>query len=274
MALVNKDLENIFLWAIKNSLILNPAKSKMMFVGTKSQIQKTLNVNPVLKINDIVIPIEYDARNLGLIIDSEMRYVKHVNEKIKNAFYKLKVLYNIRKYISEEVRLLLCDLLVLSPFNYCSSVYGPRLWIKTESAIQRVQNACIRFCYSIPRRANIRPYLAKKGILNMKDRRELHIACITQKILWNKKPEYLFERFTWAKDSHDRHTRSKFTNCLAIPNHKTKGFKGCLKYQASKIWNNLPPPFRVKISSITFKKKVKILLLSRQSHMVETTFKL
>jgi hypothetical protein len=270
---INKDLDEISKWAAKNSLVLNPAKSKFLVLGTKVQVSKVLDHNPKIYIDQVELPIENEARNLGLIIDSELRFVKHVNEKIRNAFYKLKILYNIRKHISEEVRILLTDLLVLSPLNYCSAVYGPRLWGKTENAIQRVQNACARFCFNIPRRAHVTPFLIKNKILNMKSRRELHIACTTQKVLWKGRPEYLFEKLRWSKDVHSLNTRSKFRNCLNIPRCYSAGFRGSFKYRASKIWNNLPPPLRKKVSSQTFKIKLKRVLHERQKHDFAIAFK-
>lgn len=273
LTMVNEDLNQIYEWATRNSLILNPAKSKMLIIGTKTQVSKVLCQNPNLTINGIDVPIEPDARNLGLIMDGELRFVKHINDKIKNAFYKLKILYNIRKYISESIRILLCDTLVLSPFNYCSSVYGPRLWAKTEGAIQRVQNACARFCFSIPRREHVTPYLINKGILNMKSRRELHLACLTQKVIWNKKPEYLFEKLIFNKDTHHLNTRSKLHNKLAVPKHNTAGFQGCFRYRTSKIWNDLPPPLRKNICGHAFKILVKRFLFHRQQCNFEATFK-
>ncbi|KAG6452055.1 hypothetical protein O3G_MSEX007448 [Manduca sexta] len=44
-------------------------------------------------------------------------------------------------YINENLRILLTESLVLSQFNYCSTVFGPRLNSKTERIIQRVQNS-------------------------------------------------------------------------------------------------------------------------------------
>lgn len=273
ISLINDDLNKIFDWANRNSLVLNPEKSKMLILGTTHQTESVLSFNPRISINQIDIPIESEARNLGLVYDSELRFITHVNEKIKAAFYKIKVLYGIRKYISEEIRMLLCDLLVLSPFNYCSAVYGPRLYVKTEKAIQRVQNACARFCFCIPRKEHVTPYLVKNNVLNMKARRELHLACITQKILWGKNPEYLFQKLTWIKDIHSLNTRSKLFHALSTPKHKTTRFKGSFKYSASKIWNTIPPPMRKKMSSVVFKLKYKALLLNRQKSIFEATFK-
>lgn len=261
---VNEDLNNIKIWSQNNGLVINPTKSQMLVLGTKLQIKRVLNEEPQIKIDNVVLERVTSARNLGLLIDGEQKYVEHVNSKIRTAFFKLKTLYKIRSYISEQLRVLLCDALVLSQFNYCSSVYGPRLSAGTERAIQRVQNACVRFCYHIPRRDCITPHLNCKGILNMSGRRELHYACAVQRVIWNKKPEYLFEKLLWVKDSTQRSLRQNLENHLKIPPHKSRRYTGCFRFSAAKIWNDLPPPLKRKMGTETFKAKYKLALMKKQ----------
>lgn len=268
MEKINSDLKSISNWAEANSLVLNPLKSKFLIVGTKQQRAKVLEHRPKLMINNLEIPRTDKARNLGLIMDEDLRFESHINEKVRSAFYKLKVLYGLRKYLTKHVREILVDSLVLSPFIYCSAVYGPRLWVKTEKQIQKVQNACARFCYTIPKRAHVTPFLNKHNKLNMKHRRELHLACLIHKVVWSKCPPYLHSRFKWSKDgSSCYNTRRKLTNLLEIPAHKTKGFRGSFSYMSAKIWNNIPPPLRVKITTRTFKIKYRKLLLAKQISM-------
>lgn len=261
---VNDDLQNIYSWSEKNSLVLNPNKSRVLILGTKQQIKGVFDCNVKVSINNIVLEEVKTARNLGLVLDGEQKYVEHVNGKIRTAFFKLKILYKIRPYLSTEMRQLLVDLLVLSPFNFCSSVFGPRLNTCTERAIQRVQNACIRFCFDVPRREFITPYLNRKRILNMKARAELHYACTVHRVIWNKKPEYLFEKLTWVKDNVQRSLRTATQNRLQIPKHHSTRYRGSFSFYAASIWNDLPPPMTAKMSTDCFKNRYKSALLKRQ----------
>lgn len=261
---INSDLQNILNWSENNSLCLNPSKSQVLILGTKQQIQRVVDCNVEISINGVVLERVKSARNLGLILDGEQKYEDHVNRKIRNAFFKLKTLYKIRPHLKEELRLLLIDSLVLSPFNYCSSIISPNLRTHSEKAIQRVQNACIRFCYNVPRREHITPYLNKKGILNMKAKSELLYACTVHRIIWNKKPEYLFEKLTWIKNLTQRSLRPAIQNLLKIPKHKSTRYRRSFKFHAASIWNVLPPPMRAEISIDCFKNKYKTALLRRQ----------
>lgn len=123
-----------------------------MVLGTQHQCQSILTKNPAIKICDKLVERVTKARNLGLVMDSELRFIEHVDAKVRNAFYRLKVLYNIRPYLSEKIRIMLTESLVLSVLNFGDIVYGPRLFVKTERAIQRVQNSCARFCFHIPKK--------------------------------------------------------------------------------------------------------------------------
>lgn len=261
---VNQDLERIYTWSQNNSLVLNPSKSKLLLLGTKHQIKNSINCTDKIKINDVVLEPVTSAKNLGLIMDGELNFVEHVNSKIRTAYFKLKILYKIRPHIREELRLLLTESLVLSQLSYCGTVFGPRLSSGTKLAIQRVQNACIRFCYNVPRREYITPYLNKKNILNMDARRELQYACTVHRVIWNKKPEYLFEKISWYKDMSTKSLRSATQNMVRILPHKTTRYRSCFRYRAAKIWNDLPPPMKNKMTTECFRAKYKSALLRRQ----------
>ncbi|XP_052758723.1 uncharacterized protein LOC128202436 [Galleria mellonella] len=261
--LINKDLDKLFKWAACNNLILNPKKSQYIVLGPRHQCDLVIKHNPNIVIDSQPVERVSIVRNLGLMMDSALRYEEHVNMKIKNAFYKLKVLYGLRDCLSEKVRVTLVETLVLSHFNYCDTVYGPRLLARTAHSVQRVQNACARFCYNIPRRTRITPILNKKGIIDL--RRHLHLACLVYKVIQKKKPEYLYNKLTWMRDLHPLNTRSKSGSGLSLPIHRKSANRGSFKFSAAKIWNDLPPPLHEEMSQLCFKYRLKRVLLEKQN---------
>ncbi|XP_045542568.1 uncharacterized protein LOC123723550 [Papilio machaon] len=266
LAHINEDLQTIEEWAKKNNLTLNPTKCKYMIIGTRRQRERIESHKPQIKLRNKILEKVHAAKNLGLQMDSELRFVDHVNTAIRNAFYRLKVLYRVRCFLTESVRLRLVDSLILSRFNYCDAVYGPRLLIKTQRAIQRVQNACMRFCFNIPRREHITPYYNKYKILKMTGRRLLHLANITHKVVICNRPKYLYEKLEWRKDTSVHLTRCTIQKKMIVPKHSTTGFRGGFKFSASKVWNDLPPPLNKIISHSGFAKKYKKILLESQTN--------
>lgn len=79
-------------------------------------------------------PIEraYEARNLGLLMDVDLRFMKHVPEIVRHSFYRLKILYHVRDYLSEKLRIQIVETLILSKLNYADVVYGPRIPTSTR----------------------------------------------------------------------------------------------------------------------------------------------
>ncbi|KAF9803255.1 hypothetical protein SFRURICE_007101 [Spodoptera frugiperda] len=142
--LINEDLDRIVDWSSSNCLILNPSKTKFLLFGTKTQLNKIPSSSADVLLRGQIIERVSEARNLGLLMDEGLRFESHISNCVRNCFYRLKVLYRMRPYLSEELRVQLVESLVLSRLNYADVVIGPRLLSRTERLIQRVQNACAR----------------------------------------------------------------------------------------------------------------------------------
>ncbi|KAG7305787.1 hypothetical protein JYU34_009925 [Plutella xylostella] len=261
--LINHDLDRISTWSNKNFLKLNPDKSKYIVIGTRKQVQTTNNNNPNIKIAGVDIEQVTEARNLGLTFDNYLRFEKHVTEMVKNCFFRLKTLYKIRRYIDVNLRIQLCESLVLSKLNYADTVYGPCLLRKTDKLLQRVQNACIRFCMDIPPRSHVTPYLNSCGLLKVAARQRLHLAALLFGVIKYKSPQYLFNKLAWSRDYHSINTRAS-TYLMVTPKHKTALFRHSFRYAASFIWNTLRPPLRDLKSITTFKYRYRMILLEEQ----------
>lgn len=128
---LNDDLDRIACWAEENGLVLNPTKTKYMLFGSKNQISAVPATLSVTLLGESVSRVS-EARNLGLNMDAGLRYESHVAESVRTCFYRLKVLYKIRRYLSEELRIQLAESLVLSNLNYADVVIGPRLLARTD----------------------------------------------------------------------------------------------------------------------------------------------
>lgn len=260
---INCDLSRVYQWSHSNSLVLNPKKSKFILTGSKANIGK-------ISLEDIKIavggePVEYvdEARSLGVIIDSQLKFESQVLESVRSCFYRLKMLYNIRQYLSEELRITLCESLILSKLNYCDVVFGPCLYGKTQKLLQRVQNACARFCFYIPPRSHVTPYLNSSNLLKMKARRDLHLATLLFGVIKDKSPPYLYSKLEWARDK-SRYPSRSCSLVFVTKKHRTVAFRGSFRFAASRCWNDLPPPLRALKSLHTFRFKLKQELLALQ----------
>ena len=159
--------------------------------------------------------------------------------------------------------MLLCESLVLSKLNYCINVYSGCIKRSTQHLIQRVQNACARYCFNIPPRAHVTPYLNKFGVLKMEGRQKLFMASLLFDVVHFGVPTYLSEKLTWSRAVLLNKTRAT-SHVLSVPEHRTAAFRGSFRYRASKGWNDIPPPIREAIPKFKFKYKLKDFLISVQ----------
>nr|CAI5856460.1 unnamed protein product [Callosobruchus analis] len=206
-----------------------------MFLGLKK---------PACHIGGDEICPSANARNLGVLIDTELRFKPHVNICIRNAYGNLKMIYQSRNFLSRDVKRNICEALVLSKFNFCDT-----------RRIQVVQNAYLRLIWGIRRRQHISCKLKDTGWLNMSQRRFLHSACM---ILRNKEPTYLFNKIKFRKHIHSLNVRTKHN--ITTPKHRTEQFKRSFLYQIGNIYNKLPTEI-TRLNLKDFKRKLKFDLL-------------
>lgn len=236
-----------------------------MLVGTRDKVGKTNSVNNNIKIivDGVAVDSTADARNLGLCMDRHLRFEKHISECVRNCMYRLKLLYKIRPYLSEDVRIMLCESLILSRLNYSDVVYGPCLLSRTKKLIQRVQNACGRFCFYVPPRSHITPFLNSSNLMKMSARRKLHLSVLLFGVIHSKTPRYLYDKLVWAS-AKSRYPSRACSYVFVTPGHKSMAFRGSFRFSASRCWNDLPPPTRALKTVSTFRIHVKRELLALQ----------
>lgn len=182
------------------------------------------------------------VRNLGLIIDSDLKFTDHVNAIVRSCYGLLRILYCHKKYLPRTLKALLANSLILNKFNYMDIVYGPALSMALTEKIERVQKSCIRFIFGLRRRDHVSHRLKTLDWLNMANRRKLHLATLTYTIIKNRNPVYLYNKFKTRDQLHNLNIRSKLL--LNIPRFNSQFYKKSFTYAASHLYNTLPPRFK------------------------------
>ena len=105
-------------WFKINSLRANPGKFQFMALGANKN--DCFNLNVAGK----VIPSSSEVKLLGITIDYDLKFKKHINELCGKASYNLYVLQRIRRYLSVDKAELLANTFTDSQFNY-----APLTWM-------------------------------------------------------------------------------------------------------------------------------------------------
>ncbi|KAL1447067.1 hypothetical protein WDU94_015643 [Cyamophila willieti] len=237
---LNRDIENLVLWADRNGLIINSSKTKALLVcnpqsrGSYNSIQSS---SPVL-VNGAPILFVERARNLGVIFNCDFTWGDHVSHVRKKVFGVLWRLKRSSDFFSLATRSAIIRSYVLPHFDYCSSVtYNMSLEQKTR--LQRAQNACVRFVYKARLREHITPYFNRLGLMKLEDREKILLLNITYKILSSESPPYLSSKYTFRSEVSSRETRAHPLS-LQIPISHTTSYQNSFLTSSINLWNSLP----------------------------------
>uniref|UniRef100_A0A1Y1M732 Reverse transcriptase domain-containing protein n=1 Tax=Photinus pyralis TaxID=7054 RepID=A0A1Y1M732_PHOPY len=258
---INEDLTRIANVSKDHGLFLNSVKTQAILFGRdKHRLEAKGYVQ--IAIGGKAISIEDCVNNLGLVVDSNLRFKNHISRCIQRGYASLKIIYRTRHLLTRMQKATLCNAMVLSGLNYCDTVYGPFLDSADIRKIQLLQNSCLRLIFGVRKFEPISYKLKELKWLNMKNRRFLHAATVFHNIIINRSPSYLYEKITFRTDVHNLNLR--FKGLLTPPTHVTQFFKRSFSYCIANIYNNLPENLK-KLSLISFKCKLRKFLLENQS---------
>ena len=129
-------------WYSVNGLQLNPDKSEAILIGTQARLRNESNINE-LRLNDTSIKLVQSTKSLGVTIDNKLTLHEHVNNVCKAAYYHVRAVRHVRKYITEDTAKSIASSLVCARIDYCNDVLCGTSQTNIAK-LQRVQNALAR----------------------------------------------------------------------------------------------------------------------------------
>ena len=253
----NSVTSNISKYCTDNCLRLNEGKCKFMLIGTKPAIKKVNSMDlGDLKINDVCMERVTDAKVLGVTFDEVLSWRKQVNLCIRRAMSNFFQICRYRKFLNKEAKIILCESIVLSQFNYCDIVYSNMdKYLKYK--IQKIQNLCLKFIFDIKKRDHVDYNSLKSELkwLDMNQRRLKHGLTLIYKILHGLAPNYLRDTFTLVSEIHSVNTRTSNNNIWIKKNTKTKLHRNSYTFEMANIYNKIPEDIKNSVSVISFQKK-------------------
>ena len=136
---LTEDLRNIAAWRCKNSLLINPDKTKLLVLGTPQMLTKIPN-DPRITLLSKGITSSKSAKNLEVTMDCNLTYNVQVTSKFIGSLCQI----NRVKYLFDRGTLITTvDSLVFSKLLYRSSVWA-NTTKKNIELLQTVQNFAAR----------------------------------------------------------------------------------------------------------------------------------
>lgn len=257
---INMDLSIIYEYSAAHNLKLNSSKTFVMLFGNPARID-AIKQSFRLYLGGDLLPVADSCKNLGLVIDCQLKYVSHVNSLLKKAYMRLKLLYGNRHALDYNLRKYLCETLVLSLFNYADIVYRPCLDSVTKRRIQVAQNACCRFVFGLRKYDHVSNYLKVLQWLPMDTIWVFHLLSFVFVLLRSGQPAYLRNKLSYRTTMHTLSLRDQ--GFLNIPRHSTSKYRDSFSYASVSYYNRLPQELKLSPSLSIFKFKLKKYFLEQ-----------
>ena len=123
-----------------------------------------------------------DVKYLGLTIDFKLRYDKYMLELVGKLNRAIDVLRRASKYIDQITRVMLCNTLILSHIDYCSTIWGSSISKQDIKKLQRLQNCSMRVILECHPRTHTKDMLDCLKWLSVEQRLDFNMTCLVWKI--------------------------------------------------------------------------------------------
>lgn len=258
-------LTNLDSWCTSKLLAINYSKTKIMiFHKSHNKIDNNL----VLEYNDTIIEKVSNFKYLGVFLDESMNFIPqfaHLRNKLSSAIGCLNL---VRKYITEQVFVILLNCFILSIVDYGLPIWGhscPSKLIKIQNQI----NAFIK-CYFYPslsklhnkkywaninnkfhsdvtdhknsiklsKNIDMNVLLEKCNILSMPERlKYFSIMTVYKTLKYESCVPYFNEMFN-LKNCRDTN------QLLHVPKFQSNVAQNSVHFWSVKLWNSLPRNLR------------------------------
>ena len=245
-------------WFLDNGMLLNPDKSEVMLLGTRTQTQKFVHRSSVA-VAGSNIKFSMKLKSLGVTLDQSLTFDDHIKNVVKASNFHIRALKHIRPMLSSEVANMVACSVVNIKLDYCNSLLYDTSK-KNFDKLQRIQNHLARVVSGTARRDHIRPVLKALHWLPVTQRVQYKVAVITHKVLSTRQPQYLADIVTEYNPS--RHLRSSTQRKLAVRTTNNRLGERAFSSASAKVWNELPTELKEITEHRTFKKKLKTHLFA------------
>ena len=167
-----------------------------------------ISKNVTLTVGEHNINQSAHIRSLGVKVDPEITIEPQIADVCKSAYYHLKQINKIKKYLTEDSTKTLVHSLVTGRLDHCNSLYSG-LTSQAIHRLQLAQNYAARVITKTNRHHNITPILHKLHWLSISKRAAFkRMEVLTFKSLHSNGPAYAKDILHWYAPTRDLRSMS------------------------------------------------------------------
>ena len=90
------------IWCCRNSLLINPDKTKLVYVGVPQLMRTLATPSPTAKMLETQIKPVTVAKDLGVCIDCHLNFTEHITKTASDCMFKLTRVNRIKHLIDKK----------------------------------------------------------------------------------------------------------------------------------------------------------------------------
>jgi hypothetical protein len=181
-----------------------------MINWTRQRMHPHSKENINIDLDGNVIKQVDEAKSLGLIIDKNLSWSKHIDMKCKKISSAIGALKRIRPFISIQTAIEIYNAIIQPHFDYCSPVWD-EFNVTLCEKIQKLQNMAARVITKSSYDVSSSILLEKLHWDNLSLRRKKHKSILMYKTINKLAPEYLQNLFSFRNTDYRPYSRSSLT---------------------------------------------------------------
>ena len=244
--ILENESSNAIEWFRGNDMIVNPEKFQAIIFNRRPKDANTYT----LKFDGKEIHTSPIVVLLGIEIDDNLTFKKHIHQLVKKAGGQLNFLSRQSKFLNHDAKRIVIESFILANFNYC-----PLVWHFCSCAsmkkLERIQERSFRLLLN-DHESDYDQLLAKVKKPTLEIRRIKLLATEIFKTINNLNPSYMKEIF-------ELNTRRDTANKRLIVQSQMSMKYGSytLRSLGPRIWNKLPSDIRHCDNLSTFRELIK-----------------
>ena len=247
--------KNISSWYKVNRLKINIDKTKVILIGSKSQL-KSLNVDDfILSYDDMPLKLVENAKYLDMFINCDISWDFHVRRLCLSTYYHISLLRRLRRIFPMNLLLQVYKSYIQTRLDYGIILYGCSSQNNID-LVQRVQNHAAMLimgnldyinCHGIG-------LVKRLNLYTIRERRDYFLTTLMFKAIHGIAPHYLSDRIDMHFDIHGYDTREAGSMNVYLPAVHKEIYRNSFLYSGGKLWNELPDFVKNSTNIETFKR--------------------
>lgn len=242
LSILNNELVKINRWLQANKLTLNTSKSTYMIMCSP---KKKFNTDTCdLFINDNAITLTDETKFLGIIIDNNFTWIKHVNYVASKISKGVGILARAKHLLYANSLRILYESLIKPYFTYCLPIWGGT-YETHFNKLNLLQKKIVRIISRSDYYSHTSPLFTNLRIMSLPHLYKYFVSIFVFKCVNNFLP--LFSNI-YQRTISERNFNLRSYFC------KNKFSQMSLKFTGIQIWNSLETPLKMCKSHYTFKR--------------------